>query len=116
VAGGPKGYPVKALVGSSFPEILGNKCTWEQVSRDNIDYYGMLTPGEACRVGDTVIFGYRSQVFITRAMVTIIAGVQSGKPEVVGIFDHAANMVDDQYDVIAAKQVIAKIESVIERY
>lgn len=71
LGGGPKGYPVKALVGNSYPECLENVLSWNQLGRENIDYYGILTPGNKCRIGDTVIFGFRSQVFITRVHVCL---------------------------------------------
>jgi predicted amino acid racemase len=56
-----------------------------------IDYYGQidLTGGPTVSVGDSVVFGFRAQAFVTRAYTAGIAGVASGRPRVVGI--HAAN-------------------------
>ena len=53
-----------------------------------IDYYGMLTPpdGQHIRPGDTVVFGFRIQAFVTRAYVVPISGVRSGKPEALGVW------------------------------
>jgi predicted amino acid racemase len=53
-----------------------------------IDYYGMLTPpsGRHIRPGDTVVFGFRIQAFVTRAYVVPISGVHSGQPEALGVW------------------------------
>jgi hypothetical protein len=53
-----------------------------------IDYYGMLTPpdGRHIRPGDTVVFGFRIQAFVTRAYVVPISGVRSGQPEALGVW------------------------------
>jgi predicted amino acid racemase len=54
-----------------------------------IDYYGLITPPplKKVSVGDTVLFGFRIQAFVTRANVAPIRGVQSGQPEVLGIWN-----------------------------
>lgn len=116
LGGGPAGYPVKALVGNSYPECIANKMSWEQLGRENVDYYAMLTPGEKCDVGDTVIFGFRSQIFYTRAYVAAVSGISDGKPVVQGLFDAACNMLDSNYNVIPVNEVSKKIEAVLEIY
>jgi predicted amino acid racemase len=54
-----------------------------------IDYYGLITapPSKKIAVGDTVIFGFRIQAFVTRANVAPIRGVHTGKPEVLGLWN-----------------------------
>ena len=37
--------------------------------------------------GDTVVFGFRAQAFVTRAFVVPVSGISKGKPKVEGIFD-----------------------------
>ena len=57
-----------------------------------IDYYCVVHTGGGSvdhRVGTTVIFGFRPQVFVTRGLTAAIAGVSSGSPRVLGIW--AAN-------------------------
>jgi predicted amino acid racemase len=53
-----------------------------------IDYYGQLdlsgSPGVA--VGDSVVFGFRIQAFVTRAYTAGIAGLAAGTPRVSGIW------------------------------
>jgi hypothetical protein len=53
-----------------------------------IDYYGQLDLAGAppVAVGDTVVFGFRAQAFVTRAYTAGIAGIASGRPRVAGIF------------------------------
>lgn len=54
-----------------------------------IDYYGLITPpsGRKINVGDTVIFGFRIQAFVTRANIAPLRGVHTGRPEVAGPSD-----------------------------
>ncbi len=60
-----------------------------------IDYYAKLGPGKVRTLseGDTVIFGFRIQAFVTRAFVVGVAGVRSGTPSVAGICDVLGNPV-----------------------
>lgn len=52
-----------------------------------IDYYSQLDYGSrAPRTGATVIFGFRIQAFVTRALVAGLEGVATGSPRVVGIW------------------------------
>jgi predicted amino acid racemase len=53
-----------------------------------IDYYGQLLPadGDSVRVGESVVFGFRIQAFVTRAYTAGIAGLSSGRPRVAGIW------------------------------
>jgi hypothetical protein len=43
-----------------------------------IDTSGPVTP----RAGDSVVFGFRGQAFVTRAFTVGIAGISRGRPEV----------------------------------
>ncbi|MCY4348031.1 MAG: YhfX family PLP-dependent enzyme, partial [Aestuariivita sp.] len=80
-------YQVRALVSSSptvQPRALRNV---EIPDYSAIDYYAMIdADGKAAPApGDTVVFGFRGQAFVTRAMVVGIRGVESGNPEVTTI-------------------------------
>ncbi|WP_419926612.1 alanine racemase [Candidatus Poriferisocius sp.] len=61
-----------------------------------IDYYAKLNPESDRTVseGDTVVFGFRIQAFVTRAFVAGVAGVRSGAPSVAGISDVLGNPVN----------------------
>ena len=52
---------------------------------ESIDYHFELS--ENCKVSDTVIMAFRTQIFVTRSNVALVKGIQKGKPEIVGIYD-----------------------------
>lgn len=54
-----------------------------------IDYYGMIdrTGPVKPEVGDTVVFGFRPQTFVTRAYTAGISGLSTGKPVLHAIHD-----------------------------
>ncbi len=80
-------YDVKALVASEPTTGNSALASVEIPPPSAIDYYGMIdTDGPAKpKAGDSVIFGFRGQAFVTRAFVAGIAGAASGNPEVVSI-------------------------------
>ena len=51
----------------------------------SIDYYGQLDADDLA-VGTTVIFGFRAQAFVTRALTAGVGGVGSGRPTVAGLY------------------------------
>jgi predicted amino acid racemase len=53
--------------------------------RSAIDYYGMID-GPA-RAGDTVVFGFRPQAFVTRAYTVGVSGLRAGAPTVHAVHD-----------------------------
>ena len=60
-----------------------------------IDYHGLLEVNEgSAKVGDTVVFGFRTQVFVTRAYVGVVKGVTSGTPSFAGLFDVQGHRLD----------------------
>jgi predicted amino acid racemase len=53
-----------------------------------IDYYRRLArDGQPVAVGDAAVFAFRFQAFATRAPVATLAGVQEGRPRLVGVHD-----------------------------
>lgn len=54
-----------------------------------IDYYVSLSlpPEHQVHVGDSVIVASRAQIFVSRAQVAVVSGIQAGQPSLVGIFD-----------------------------
>ena len=42
--------------------------------------------GQKAEVGDTVVFGFRAQMFVTRAYVAAVSGISKGRPKVEGIY------------------------------
>ncbi len=79
-------YPVTALVGDSPAAIDSAPVPADIPLPAAIDYYAKLHPPPEQRIteGQTVVFGFRIQAFVTRAFVTAIDGVSTGNPSVVG--------------------------------
>jgi predicted amino acid racemase len=61
---------------------------------DAIDYHGTVETDGPVSVGDTALYAFRSQVFVSRASVAVVGNVQ-GTPEVVGLFNRDGFAVDD---------------------
>ena len=80
-------YDVKALVGPEPTTDAGALRSVEVPPPAAIDYYGMIDASgpRPVRTGDTVVFGFRGQAFVTRAYAVGIAGVSTNNPRVVSI-------------------------------
>jgi predicted amino acid racemase len=84
-----------ALVGHDPDNILKREFLMEPNPPRTIDYHLTIkTPGGDTAVGDTVICGPRPQMFVVRAWVVPVSGINSGRPKVQGIFDQRGNVVD----------------------
>lgn len=59
--------------------------TMKNLPEENIDYY--LEVNEEEPVGATAIMALRTQIFVTRSDVALVKGIQTGKPEIMGIYD-----------------------------
>jgi predicted amino acid racemase len=105
----------RALVGSD-PETISDRLVNAVSKRQIIDYHGILQAKEGVKIGDTVIFGFRTQMQMTRSQVAVVQGVQSGKPQVVGLFDHAGTMIDRDRIPVAITDAQRTIESVAKTY
>lgn len=79
-------YDVQALVGTNKDNIF-NKVKCDIPDPSAIDYYGILDSPMHKKVkqGDTVIFAFRAQTFVTRAYMVAVSGIQSGNPIIEGI-------------------------------
>ena len=81
-------YQVRALVS---PEATVDAASLRDVEIPDysaIDYYGRIDatgPGRHPAVGDTAVFGFRGQAFVTRAFVVGISGAATGNPKVTSI-------------------------------
>ena len=82
-------YPVKAIVGSEPTSSASALAEVEIPDYSAIDYYGMIdaTGPVKPKAGDTVVFGFRGQAFVTRANIVGVSGVTSGTPRVTTIED-----------------------------
>ncbi|MFQ6287142.1 YhfX family PLP-dependent enzyme [Yersinia enterocolitica] len=60
-------------------------------ANDSIDYTLGLT--EPFTIGSPVVMCFRTQIFVTRSDVVLVAGIQSGHPTLLGIFDSQGNTI-----------------------
>jgi predicted amino acid racemase len=72
-----------ALFGGNESDIVKKKANVKGVWTDNIDYYGSLQKESKMNVGDSVIYAFRTQIFVTRAHVASIRNVNSSYPELI---------------------------------
>lgn len=79
-------YQVQAIVGAR-PDQTGILDT-SLPPAEGIDYYGHLDASQApaVAVGDSVVFGFRIQAFVTRAYTAGVSGIADGNPHVEGIW------------------------------
>ena len=89
-------YQVRAIV-SREPSTAANKLAPVEIPAPaSIDYYGMIdaTGPAKPRIGDSVVFGFRPQAFVTRAYVVGVSGLSSGAPMVETIYDAFGRAAD----------------------
>ncbi|MEH7336299.1 YhfX family PLP-dependent enzyme [Neobacillus drentensis] len=85
IAGGfyPRSNMENALYGSNGTETLEQPAKVDCVSPENIDYYGCLKREKNMKVADTVVYAFRTQIFVTRAHVAFVRNVNSDQPELI---------------------------------
>lgn len=84
-------YPLRALVGRD--ETIVERAVPAEIAPDGaIHYYAKLhlPPAHDVRVGDTVVFCFRPQVFVTRARTRAVAGLATGAPRLGAVYDAEA--------------------------
>ncbi|MDA8353322.1 MAG: alanine racemase [Firmicutes bacterium] len=64
-----------AWVGSTAYAALKCRIAYHPVPPGTIDYYGALQETEGVQIGDTAVFCFRTQVFVTRAHLALLYGV-----------------------------------------
>jgi predicted amino acid racemase len=89
-------YPLTALCGRD-ESILGRRLPVRTAPEGAIHYYAII-PGaasEGVRPGDTVVFCFRPQTFVTRARTQAIADLSTGGDgELLGRYDQDARLVE----------------------
>lgn len=88
-------YQLSALVGRDA-SIIERRLPVEVAPEGAIHYYAtvLLPRNHDVRVGDTVVFCYRPQVFVTRARTRAVAGLSSDRPVLGTTFDVEARPVE----------------------
>ncbi|MFD9625701.1 alanine racemase [Peribacillus muralis] len=72
-----------ALYGRNEREMTKQRTKVDGISPTNIDYYGCLEKQSQMKVGDTAIYAFRTQIFVTRAHVAYVRAVNTQNPELV---------------------------------
>lgn len=79
----------RALVGTDALNMRAYEV--ENPSSSSIDYYIGIRGEE--EIGNTAVFAFRTQIFVTRSDVAVVRGISSGSPEVVGIYDSFGKLI-----------------------
>jgi predicted amino acid racemase len=109
------GEPDQALVGATWSEARENRVEFLKDVEQIIDYHGILQPGNRCRVGDSVAFGFRPQMQMTRSYIAPVSGLSGqGEIRVHYLFDHAATALDLHYDPVDPAVVRRDIDALVQ--
>lgn len=106
----------KALVGTSSQNIFQKE--FESIPMQRIiDYHGALkNAAMEVKRGDTVIYGFRTQMQMTRSQIAIVSGISKRNPKLEALFDHAGTMITFNQDVIATPKALEIINEVVDHY
>jgi len=109
--------PLDALVGSTWSEARENHAGYLHAIEQIIDYHMVLEPGRRCRVGDSVLLLYRTQMQMTRSYIAPVSGLSGKHPlKLHYLFDHASTALDDQFDPIDPAAVRQDIAALLAQY
>lgn len=76
-----------ALVGNQYNKLVDLEAI--ENHPEAIDYYGTLKlEDKKVEIGDTAIYCFRTQIFVTRSKVAVVEGIQKGAPKLLGIYDN----------------------------
>jgi predicted amino acid racemase len=108
------GDPFGALVGSTWEEAAANGVDYLHDIQQIIDYHVVLHPGNRCKVGETVLMCYRTQMQMTRSYIALVSGL-SGKSEVKvhHLFDHASIALDEHFNPLDPIKVRQDIDALV---
>ena len=107
------GYRARALVGSTWAEARGNEVDYNHEIEQIIDYHAVLEQGDRCRVGDTALFGFRTQMQMTRSYLAPVHGISRGRPQLDYLFDHANTALDSEFNPVAPAEIRKRIDAVV---
>lgn len=95
-----RNFQHQAFFGSDPERIFEHRLDWIGTGSKGgsgfakIDYHGILdAKGQKVHIGDSVIFGFRGQLFMDRSYTAVVEGLKYGHPRLVGIWDWAGHRV-----------------------
>ena len=101
---------MKALVGGTPDQLMNNPVDAEHY-HGILDYHARLYKNSSLKVGDTVVYGYRAQMFVTRSQLAVVSGLKDNNPKLLGIFDHANNLIDRHGHLLGEQKTIDLIKN-----
>jgi predicted amino acid racemase len=110
------GYRARALVGSTWEAARNNSVDYLHEVEQIIDYHAILQPGDRCRAGDTVLFGFRTQMQMTRSYIAPVSGISSGEVKLHYLFDHANTALDEEYNPVDPATVREDVDKLLTGY
>ncbi|NSC24396.1 YhfX family PLP-dependent enzyme [Streptomyces albus subsp. chlorinus] len=84
------GFYPRSHIDSALLPRTGLRLPVRGAPAENIDYYRLLEapePGGDVRAGDTALLAFRTQIFVTRSTVAVVAGLSAGTPRLTGLYD-----------------------------
>ncbi|RCG25515.1 YhfX family PLP-dependent enzyme [Streptomyces diacarni] len=84
------GFYARSHISSALLPRAELRLAVQDAPAENIDYYRLLAAPEAgadVRAGDTALLAFRTQIFVTRSTVAVVAGLSSGAPRLTGLYD-----------------------------
>ncbi|MFE3253510.1 YhfX family PLP-dependent enzyme [Streptomyces sp. NPDC059209] len=84
------GFYPRAHIGDALLPRTGLRLPVQDAPPENIDYYRLLqlpTHAADVQVGDTAVLAFRTQIFVTRSTVAVVAGLSTGEPRLTGLYD-----------------------------
>ncbi|MFE4910632.1 alanine racemase [Streptomyces sp. NPDC056652] len=83
------GFYSRAGIRTALLPRTGLRLPVQDAPAANIDYYRLLDapPAGEVRAGDTAVLAFRTQIFVTRSTVAVVAGLSTGKPRLTGLYD-----------------------------
>lgn len=84
------GFYPRARIHDALLPRTGLRLPVEDAPAENIDYYRLLqrpTHAADVEVGDTAVLAFRTQIFVTRSTVAVVAGLSTGEPRLTGLYD-----------------------------
>ncbi|MFJ8000560.1 alanine racemase [Streptomyces sp. NPDC096310] len=85
------GFYARSGVRTALLPRTGTRLRVCDAPAENIDYYRLLEPpgtgSGGVAAGDTAVLAFRTQIFVTRSTVAVVAGLAAGKPRLAGLYD-----------------------------
>lgn len=85
----------KGLVGADDYQNNQRLYPAQQPAAEMIDYYGSLqNTDQKLKIGDSVLYAFRSQIFVSRSKVAVVSGIQNGNLKLEGIYNSQGKLLN----------------------